>query len=163
MEVADDIGLAQMMKANGGRADLLLAIDWVSVEWYNSLKDLIRGLEKNAFSQIARFSLFRGLLFFLLMLWFALSPLLLLLFGSHPIAVTIALLGILGAAWTSTQIKRMSGEAAWMVLTSFVVGDLVLAFVILRSSILGFWRGGVIWRGTVYPSSELKKGVRVKL
>jgi hypothetical protein len=31
--------------------------------------------------------------------------------------------------------------------------------MLLRSTVLTLWRGGVIWRDTFYPLSELKKGV----
>ena len=45
-------------------------------------------------------------------------------------------------------------------LGSFLFGDLLLVAVVIRSTWLGHERGGVIWRGTVYSSDELKDGMR---
>ncbi len=163
LEVADDIGLAQMMKAHGGRADLFVAIESVSVEWYSSLKSLFLGLEKNGFAQLARFSLFRGVLISLLVMCISISPFALIFLASNNVFLTIAGLAFVGAAWTGFQINRLSGDSWLMVFASFLVGDFILGLVLLRSTVLGFLRGGVIWRGTVYSKKELKTGVRVKM
>jgi len=34
----------------------------------------------------------------------------------------------------------------------------VLASALARSAVLTLWRGGVVWRGTLYPLKELKQG-----
>ena len=63
MEVADDIGLGLMMKESGAISHFYTAFEDVQVEWYPSLSSVVHGLEKNAYSQIARFFCFEGFCF----------------------------------------------------------------------------------------------------
>jgi len=35
--------------------------------------------------------------------------------------------------------------------------------LLLRATWLGWWRGGIVWRGTLYPSKILRKGSKVRL
>jgi hypothetical protein len=52
--------------------------------------------------------------------------------------------------------QQYTGIAAWYALTFPVAACLVL-YAILRSMILTLIRGGVVWRGTLYPLAELRK------
>ena len=158
MEVADDIGLGLMMKQSGGKSHFYTAYEDIRVEWYPSLSSAVRGLEKNAYSQIARFSLLRGLLFSGAAAILGLVPLIS-IFGSYSPWPTIAC--VIFAVYTAHQIYPISKISKITLSLSFVIGNLLLCYIGLRSTILGTLRGGVIWRGTVYPNAELKKGMRV--
>jgi len=37
------------------------------------------------------------------------------------------------------------------------VGTTLFSYAVMRSVVLTLFRGGVVWRGTLYPLSELKK------
>jgi hypothetical protein len=39
------------------------------------------------------------------------------------------------------------------------LGALLFCYMLLRSTAVTLWHGGVTWRGTFYPLSELKRGV----
>ena len=39
------------------------------------------------------------------------------------------------------------------------VGALFFCYMVLRSTVVTLWQGGVTWRGTFYPLEKLKKGV----
>ena len=158
MEVADDIGLGLMMKESGATSHFYTAFDDVHVEWYPSLWSAVRGLEKNAYSQIARFSLLRGLAFSAAVAILGLVPFLS-IFGSFAPWSTV--LCAIIAIYTAYQIYPISKISKHILSLSFIVGCLLLCFIGLRSTILGTLRGGVIWRGTVYPNEELRKGMRV--
>ena len=159
LDVADDIALGFLMKNSGGKPGVLIATEQVTVEWYDSLRGLTLGLEKNAYSQMAQFSLFRGIALSLMLMILVISPFYLLLQG----AFWLPLLAFFGMILNTIILNRTMYAPLLPTLLSFVFGDLFLAFVILRSSWLGHKRGGVIWRGTVYDSETLKKGTKVWL
>ena len=46
---------------------------------------------------------------------------------------------------------------------SLPFGDLMMAYIIVRATVLGARRGGLTWRGTVYPSGLLRAGRRVEM
>ncbi len=39
------------------------------------------------------------------------------------------------------------------------IGALMFCYMLLRSTAVTLWRGGVVWRGTFYSLEELKRGV----
>ena len=50
MRPDDDLKLGKVLKRAGHRQDLLLGEEMVSVEWYATLWEAVRGLEKNTFA-----------------------------------------------------------------------------------------------------------------
>ncbi|MGC1493792.1 MAG: hypothetical protein WA798_20700, partial [Candidatus Acidiferrum sp.] len=42
---------------------------------------------------------------------------------------------------------------------SFPVGAILFAYMLLRSTVVTLWQGGITWRGTFYPLEELKRGL----
>ncbi len=49
MEVIDDVGLGLMLKRSGFRTHALNGLGAVELNWYSSLWEMIKGLEKNLF------------------------------------------------------------------------------------------------------------------
>jgi len=39
------------------------------------------------------------------------------------------------------------------------LGGLLFCYMLLRSTVVTLWRGGIIWRDTFYPLEDLKRGV----
>ena len=158
MDVADDVALGQLMKNATGQSHVLIAHQDVEVEWYPSVKKVFLGLEKNAFAQVARCDLRQGMLIGGLALWIAISPIFLWCMGEN----FWALLPWIGAFSTAMIFHNSIGLSFLDTLGSFVFGDLLMGAVIIRSTWLGAERGGVIWRGTVYSSEELRSGMRIQ-
>jgi hypothetical protein len=52
--------------------------------------------------------------------------------------------------------KKMTGFSPWLFL-ALPFTAMLFIFSILRASYLTFKRGGIIWRGTKYTLSELRK------
>jgi glycosyltransferase involved in cell wall biosynthesis len=162
-EVADDLALAMMLKKAGGKSEVIGAADDLIVPWYTTLKSAFFGLEKNAFANVARYSLVRGLGFAVLSLVMILSPYL--AFAPLPwswiqpfgfIAFGIYFLGnFIFCRWSKTPLITFC--------LSQPFGDLLMVVLFVWASFRGFRRGGMIWRGTVYSSAQLREGVRVNL
>jgi hypothetical protein len=39
----------------------------------------------------------------------------------------------------------------------------LIPYALLRAAVLGIRRGGVLWRGTLYPTAQLRQAMRVRL
>ncbi|MBM4246010.1 MAG: glycosyltransferase [Deltaproteobacteria bacterium] len=161
LEVADDIGLGLMMKRCGACTRLLLGRGQVRNAGYATLADAVRGLEKNAFAQGARFAPGRGMALAGLGVVGAFAPFAAFLPVDLPwlaAAGAAALAVFVAAAFVFTRACR---ESPWGVLRSLPVGDLVMSYVIARATVLGVLRGGLVWRDTMYPTEMRRAGQRV--
>ena len=155
MDVADDLALGQLMK-QVGTSRVLQGNEDVTVEWYPTVQSLFLGMEKNAFAQIARCDLRVGMTVAIGFFWVVISPWVLWMMGDR----FWACIPFMAAFWSSTLLAETVGISFMEALGSFLFGDLLLVAVVIRSTWLGHERGGVIWRGTVYSSDELKDGMR---
>ena len=150
----DDLKLGKILKQSGARQDVLLAGEMVVVEWYHSLGEAIRGLEKNSFSVVEYNALLMvgATLFYLLM---GLGPLAALAFGAGPVRI----IGGIGVAIQVALQARMAGvihAPRWTGIL-YPAGALILAWIVLRTLVLNLRQGGIVWRGTFYPLEELRK------
>lgn len=161
MEVADDLGLGIMIKRHGGRSGFYLATEHVSVRWYETPGDMVRGLEKNAFS-MDRYS-YPRLLFSQAVVWsFLVGPFLALFpwgipglwWGAAVPAVFLA-----AQATVESRVTRDGSGAAYLM----PLGLVAISYAALRSAWKCRRQGGIVWRGTLYPLKELREGQRVKL
>jgi glycosyltransferase involved in cell wall biosynthesis len=160
MEVLDDVGLARLMRDAGARRDLLFGFEDVRVQWYGSLRAMVRGLEKNFFAA-ARFSLPRAIALASGTAVFAIAPVIGLFAGPWWVraagAVAIAA-HVLAATAVARRFERPIPS-----LLLVPAGALVLAYALLRSAWVCTRDGGITWRGTHYPLRALREGRRVDL
>jgi hypothetical protein len=150
----DDLKLGKIIKMGGFRQDIAYGVGLLSVEWYASLRELVRGLEKNTFAG-----------------------------AEYSIALTLTGIGwhLLGCVWPylaiflTTGPTRLVSLATVLVITFFFAANsapqgtprryalgfpltaALFAFILLRSMLLALVRGGIRWRGTFYALEELKK------
>ena len=45
----------------------------------------------------------------------------------------------------------------WAVSLLYPVIALIFCWIVLRAMVLNLWQGGIAWRGTFYPLSELRR------
>lgn len=150
----DDIKLGKLIKKAGLRQEAAYAPEYLSVEWYASVGEVVRGLEKNAFSG-ADYNV--------------------------PLVVGGALAQILCGIWPFIAVFVTGGVVQWLylatvLLTLATVADsarfhkappwyaigypltsLLFVFILLRTMLLNLWQGGIYWRGTFYPLEELRR------
>jgi hypothetical protein len=159
LAVADDIALGVLLKASGARQGLAISRRAVFLRWYDSLGAMARGLEKGLFAYAGRCEPWRLLLAAIVVLFLDLSPWLALLLP-HGVPWLTVLGGVMAAAALvgAALGERWSGRslrAAWLQ----PVGPLLFAWVVLRAAFVGWRRGGVLWRGTLYPSALLREAL----
>jgi cellulose synthase/poly-beta-1,6-N-acetylglucosamine synthase-like glycosyltransferase len=150
----DDLKLGKIIKERGFRSDVAYGPEFLSVEWYASLGDVIRGLEKNTFAgSDYRISLvLSGALFLLVtVVW----PYLALLLTNGATRATygavVLLLTVLFADCASFH-----GAQRWHA-AGFPLCTLLFVWIILRTMAVNLLQGGIYWRGTFYSLAELRE------
>jgi len=153
MEVVDDLLIGQLIKGAGYKQHVLQARDDLSVPWYQSLRELVVGLDKNTFAGVGY------------------NPWLMLL---CVFAITVTFLWpFVGVFLTTSTVQWMLGmicieligSSAWMairlkinpvcaLLLPWIV--VVFVFTIIRATVLFYVRGGIKWRDTLYTREQLK-------
>jgi glycosyltransferase involved in cell wall biosynthesis len=156
MEVVDDMKLGKIVKQAGFRSGAGVAQDFVVVRWHAGLGNLIRGVTKNFFAA-AGYSLTFAIVGIAGLLIVNVMPFLGLIFGHSwirilaAVAVLIALCFHIGVDF----VMRVSPFYAF----TLPLGAMLFSYMLLRSTVVTLWQGGITWRGTFYPLDELRRGV----
>jgi hypothetical protein len=160
LEIVDDMAFAQMMKQAGARCCIADASRDVRLLIYPTVASFLRGMTKGAWPVFARFNALRLFLATAAALTVHLGPLALLAVPSpftRGFAATALILSIAGA-WVS---NRYIGRRALPSLFVPIAGA-VTALAMCSTGLAQGLRGGVMWRGTFYPSAKLREGQRLK-
>ncbi|MFN0017600.1 MAG: glycosyltransferase [Pirellulaceae bacterium] len=154
MRPDDDLKLGKLVKLRGFRQDLVTGGDgMIVVEWYGSLWEMVRGLEKNMYAAIDY---------------------------NLPAAIFISGMMVLFNLWPYLAIFLTTGVARWIYVANVILLTLLLAssaretrnpytcalgfplsvllflFVQWRSIFLTYWKNGIQWRDTHYSLAELR-------
>lgn len=155
-DVLDDVKLGKSLKQAGFRADLLFAGEEVSVRWQDSAMGVIRGLEKNGFAAV-EYSYRRLLAVTLIGLSITVLPVLAAVLAPWPVSAGYAAtLVIWHVAFAVLSFQMGLGLLGVPLL---LPGMLVLLYTGWRSAAAVRRNNGVLWRGTHYPLSELRKNL----
>ena len=156
MEVVDDVKLGKLVKQAGLRSSVAVAQEAVVIRWHAGVGNLIRGVTKNFFAAL----------------------------GYNLPLVVVAICGMwmmnvapfVGVIWGHGWVRALSGIAVVIALAFHVgvdiamhvsplyafthpLGAVLFSYMLLRSTVVTLWQGGVTWRGTFYPLEELRRGV----
>jgi glycosyltransferase involved in cell wall biosynthesis len=154
----DDIRFGQLVRRKGFRQQLLDGSDLLEVEWYPSLTAAFAGLEKNFFASYSY---------------------------NLPLALLSNALLLVAYVWPWPGALLTRGPGRWLLFASVLTqvatffhtrGGLVrlrpidvgyalamplsavlVSYTALRSTVVTLVRGGIRWRGTFYPLSELRR------
>lgn len=156
MEVIDDMKLGKIIKQAGARSGVALAEDSTVVRWHAGIGNIIRGVEKNFFAG-ANYGLAQAaaqLLSIVLMSMLPFAGVFLFHGWARVFALAAALMSatIHGATAHNAKAGALHGLA-------HPLAALVFAYMLVRSTALTLWQGGIVWRGTFYPLKELRKGI----
>lgn len=160
LEVIDDMALGQMVKGSGARTGVANGRGLARIAFYTSLADLAIGSEK-AFASAGRCSVPGLLLFAGATTFVNLSPLLLLVPPwPLPLRAAGAVVLTVDIAGSIAMSRYLGGRVTPAVLAP--IGAVITAAFLVRSAWLAAWRGGVLWRGTLYRTAELRAGMRYR-
>jgi glycosyltransferase involved in cell wall biosynthesis len=156
MEVIDDMKLAKIVKQAGFRSGVAIAQDFFVVRWHAGLSNFILGVTKNFFAGVG-FSLGFAAFAVAGVLLTNVLPVAGLIFGHGWIRVFSAIAVFMALAFHASVdiVMRVSPLYA---LTN-PLGALLFAYMLVRSTVVTLWQGGIVWRGTFYPLDELKRGM----
>jgi len=149
----DDIKLGKILKKAGLRQDVAYAPEFLKVEWYASVREAIKGLEKNAFSG-ADYSILlvlSGVLFHALCsIWPFLAVFVTrgLTQGLYLLTSALILLAVADSA-------RFHRSRPWYAI-GYPLTSTLFIYILLRTMLLNLIQGGIYWRGTFYSLKELK-------
>lgn len=153
MEVIEDLRLGVEVKRHGFRQCVAFGCDLVRIRWVAGAAGVIRNITKNTFAAF-RFRVWLTLAACAGTAVLCLGPFAALA-GPWWIR-TSGLLVVLMLFLLYRYYGRYTGIPSWYVVV-FPVAACLSVYAILRSMIVTLARGGVVWRGTLYPLAELKK------
>jgi len=155
LQVIDDMKLGEAIKRNGFAQRNVFGRDLLRLRWAHGALGFVENLTKNSFA-LMHFRWQRALGAAFLLVFLNLGPFLGLAFApgwsrlGYTIAVAVIACVYLGESWYSDI------RPYYFVLHP--VSTVLFAYILLRSTVLTLWHGGVVWRGTLYPLEELRNG-----
>ena len=152
MEVVDDLMIGQIIKRKGFRQHVLQAREDISVPWYQSISELVVGLDKNVYATVGYNLGLMTLAVMSLALTFLWPFIGIFVLPDTPqmlLGVVCVLLLVSSAimAWRIRVNPICALFPPWII-TVFV-------FTIIRATVLFYIRGGIKWRDTLYTRKEL--------
>ena len=159
MEVVDDLALAQLAWQAGGKLDVYWGRECLGVEWYPSMGDLIRGLEKNLFAG-AQYQYWRALLGIIGILFVAVAPWLSIFSGNWLLSLTAV--GAFSGYWLAWISGDKAQGVGWLDRLISPLLLFVIAWALARSTFITWRQGGIQWRETFYSIADLRRGQRLK-
>lgn len=149
----DDLKLAERIKKSGGKPDVVYGEKELWLEWYTSLGQFISGLMKNTFS-VSNYNFLMAMGTALATFLIFVLPVPLLLVAGFPFYL-MAFLILFSQVALMLLTKGTDGKWWHALLIPFA--GLVMVYVIVKSTFLTIRQGGIYWRDSFYPLSELKK------
>ena len=156
MEVVDDMKLGKIVKQAGFRSGCGVAADYVALRWHAGLGNLVRGVTKNFFASAGyNLGLVAAQVVGLMMM--NVLPFVGVIFAHGWIRLFCAIAALIAVGFQAgvAIVMRVSPLYA----LTHPLGGLLFCYMLLRSTVVTLWRGGIIWRDTFYPLEDLKRGV----
>jgi glycosyltransferase involved in cell wall biosynthesis len=156
LAIIDDMQLGAIVKQRGFRQRVAFGKGLASIHWASGTFGIMRNLSKNFFAYV-RFNTVLALMAAFGLLFLNVLPFagLILASGWAWVGYAVAVLCIFAIY---IGMSRRSDIAAWYIITHPVSSTLI-AYTILLSMFHTLRNGGVLWRGTLYPLDELRKGM----
>jgi cellulose synthase/poly-beta-1,6-N-acetylglucosamine synthase-like glycosyltransferase len=156
MEVIEDMKLGKLVKDHGFPQRVAYGPGLVPWRWFHGTWGIVRNLEKNLFASM-QYRYGRALGSCILVCFLAVLPYVGVALAPGwlraPFAIAVAAIFALYIGFS----RQSPVSPLYFVLHP--VGTLVLVYAMLQSMAHAARHRGVIWRGTLYPLNELRKGL----
>lgn len=152
LEVLEDLTLARRVKLIGLHQRVAVSPGLINVHWAAGAMGVVGVMTKNLFA-VFQFHISFLLIACTWLTLFYLSPIASLAWAPTRIPGLITLAAI---ALLYRLAGRLSGISAWYVIL-FPVSTLLFLYSLFHSMFITLKQGGVNWRGTFYPLTELRK------
>jgi len=151
----DDLHLGRLVKAARLRQRLALGSRHIAIEWYRSLSEAVRGLEKNLFSGFGyRLPVAAlGVLGLLAMFLFPFIG----LFAAQGWPALVFGLDIALMLVVYVLLARSITGPVGPEIIAFPLTVCLLGYTVIRSTWLTLRQRGIYWRGTFYSLKEMKR------
>jgi cellulose synthase/poly-beta-1,6-N-acetylglucosamine synthase-like glycosyltransferase len=147
----DDLKLGQLIKRAGFRSDVMSGKEYLTLEWYKTVKQFRDGLMKNSFS-VSNYKISGAVANALASLVCLAIPVpLMLIFGSANIQLTACLIIFFQIIY-----MELTSPNKWWYAFMIPFGGALMAYVVMRAAILTLKQGGIYWRDSFYSLNELK-------
>jgi hypothetical protein len=156
LAVIDDMKLGEAIKENGLAQRVVFGKDLLSIHWAKGGMGVVRNLTKNMFAlMLFRWPRALGAAFLLGLLNLGPFVGLIAAHGWAKLGYAVATF-VIFALYVGMSIKSKISPIYFL---AHPISTLAFVFILLRSTFLTLWHGGVIWRGTKYPLDELRAGM----
>jgi len=156
MEVLDDMKLGKVIKQAGFAQRNVFGEDLISIHWAKGALGIVNNLTKNFFAVLS-FQWWRAVLSCVGLAFLNLVPFVGTIFvhgwSRLPYLIALVSMFLIYAGMS----RRSAIPPYYFVLHP--VSTTLFSYTVLQSMLLTYRQGGVIWRGTLYPLEELKKGL----
>jgi cellulose synthase/poly-beta-1,6-N-acetylglucosamine synthase-like glycosyltransferase len=153
MRPDDDLKLGKLFKTRGFRQEFVFGQGALRVEWYASVRELVQGLMKNAFSGVdyrVRVVAVATVTQLALFVWPFLAVFL--IPGAARWLNLASVVTLIGLCWINAP---LAGVRRWHGV-GFPLATLLFLYILWRATLLTLWHDGIDWRGTHYPLAELR-------
>ena len=156
MEIVEDVSLGWLVKKELRRKSMMvLGPGLAKIAWMQGPFGIVSLLEKNAFAGF-RYRVDVAVAASVALVLQAVVPLLALAAGRWGVSACVTLYCSVAMSFHA---NRKLNNISPLLAVLYAPSVLILAWSFLRSMILTVRRGGVAWRGTIYPLAELKRAM----
>ena len=149
----DDIKLGKIIKQSGFRQSVAYAPEYLAVEWYSSISEAIRGLEKNTFSG-ADYNILMVVSGAASQILFSVWPFAA-IFLTSGVTLGLNLAIIVLSLILYADCARFHHSKTWYAI-GYPFATTLFAMIMIRTMIVNLVQGGIYWRGTFYSLKELR-------
>jgi hypothetical protein len=116
----------------------------------------VRGVTKNFFAAVG-YNVGLAMLVAVGLLLLNVAPFIA-IFGTHGWTRALAVVAVVIAVGFHVGVD-VTMRVSPLYAVTHPIGAILFCYMLLRSTVVTLWQGGVTWRDTFYPLDELKRGV----